>query len=85
MTFRDVESTKKVLADAESHVIDGRNITISLPINTKKSAIQGKSYSTVVVNNILKETTKQAIEQHFLSLEKWTQLCWRTEMSQMEI
>lgn len=70
VTFRDVESAKKVLADAESHVIDGRNITISLPIKTKKSAIQGKSYSTVVVNNILKETTKQAIEQHFSQFGK---------------
>ena len=70
VTFRDVKSARKVLADAESHVIDGQNITIALAKETKKSEVQGKSYSTVVVNNILKETTKQAIEEHFAQFGK---------------
>ena len=70
VTFRDVENAEKVLSDTEPHVIDGRNITISLPIKTEKSAVQGKAYSTVVVNNILKETTKQAIEEHFSQFGK---------------
>ena len=70
VTFRHVKSAQKVLADAESHVIDGQNVTISLPLKTGNKVVQGKADLTVLVNNILKNTSKQDIEEHFSQFGK---------------
>lgn len=70
VTFRHVESARKVLADAESHVIDGQNATIALPMKTEKRVVRGKTDLTVVVSKVFKDTSKQAIEEHFSQFGK---------------
>ena len=67
VTFRHVESAQKVLGDAGCHVIDGQNVKVEIPLKTEKRALdpEGKKGLTVVVNNILNNTSKQVIEEHF--------------------
>ena len=68
VTFRDVESAKRVLA--ESHIIDGRNVTIGVPVNKQKSAVHSKKDSTVLVKNIMKHTSKEVLAEHFCQFGK---------------
>ena len=63
VTFRNVESAQKVLSD--SHIIDGRNVTIAVPVKKQKSAALQKRDKTVLVSNIMHETSKEVIASHF--------------------
>lgn len=63
VTFRDVESVQRVLA--ESHIIDNRNVKIEAAVNKRKSLAYQKRDLTVFVSNIMKHTDKEAIARHF--------------------
>ena len=65
VTFHDVESAKKVLSEADSHIIDGQKVTVAIPLKMKKPPELKKRDLTVTVNNILTNTSKQEIEEHF--------------------
>lgn len=69
VTFRDVKVAQKVLADAESHIVDGQNLKVS-PLRNKKTAVQEMRNLTVLVKNVLNTTSKQAIEEHFSQFGK---------------
>ena len=69
VTFRDVKDAQKVLADVESHEIDGQNLKVA-PLRNQMMAVQGKRNLTVLVKNILRSTSKQTIEEHFSQFGK---------------
>ncbi|XP_078384924.1 uncharacterized protein LOC144667402 [Oculina patagonica] len=63
VTFCNVESARKVLA--ESHIIDGQNVTIAVPVKKQKNAAVQKRDMTVLVSNIMKNTNKEVVARHF--------------------
>ena len=68
VTFCDIESAKKALA--ETHVLNGDDITVGHALKEKKPHYQGKKELMVLVTNILKSTSKEAIENHFSQFGK---------------
>ena len=68
VTFRDVESVHRVLA--ESHVIDNRNVKIEAALNKRKRVAYQKRDLTVLVSNIMKHTDREAIARHFSQFGK---------------
>lgn len=70
VTFCETESTQKVLAEAGSHVIDDRKVTVEIPREAVKQAKPHKRELTVLVTNILNGTNKQAIEGYFSQFGK---------------
>ena len=63
ITFRDVESVQKVLA--ESHFIDNQKIKIEAAGNKRKSVADHKRDLTVLVTNIMKHIDRETIARHF--------------------
>ena len=64
VTFREVEAAQKVLANAQSHTIYGQTLKVG-PLNNRTRFFQDKKNLTVLVENVLNSTSKQAIEEHF--------------------
>ena len=64
VTFRDAEVAQKLLAEEGPHIVDGQKLILA-PLRNKQMAVQEKINSTVFVKNILKNTSKQAVEEHF--------------------
>ena len=65
VTFRDAKSAQKVLARADSHIIDGHNVTVDIPLKMAKPAERQKKELTVLVNKISKNVCRKEIEDHF--------------------
>ncbi|KAJ7379402.1 hypothetical protein OS493_016639 [Desmophyllum pertusum] len=66
LTFSNVETAQTVLADRESHIIDGQNITVGLPSSSNMNARKkDRKDLTVLVTNILNATSKEVIAEHF--------------------
>lgn len=65
VTFRDAKSAQKVLARADSHIIDGHNVTVDIPLKMAKPAERQKKELTVLVNKISENVCKKEIEDHF--------------------
>lgn len=63
VTFYDAESAKKVLVKADPHTIDGQKVTVAKEFSNRP-AVQKRELA-VLVNNISKDTSKQAIQEHF--------------------
>ena len=66
VTYRDVESVHRVLA--ESHFIDGRNVKIEAAL--QKNVANQKRDLTVRVTNIMKDINKETIARHFSQFGK---------------
>ena len=71
VTFYDAGSAQKVLVEADPHIIDGQKVTVQIPKEflSNRPAVQ-KRELTVFVNNISKDTSKQAVEEHFSQFGK---------------
>ena len=63
ITFRNVESVQKVLA--ESHFIDNRKIKIEAAGNKRKSVADHKRDLTVLVTNVMQHIDRETIARHF--------------------
>ena len=63
VTFYDAESAKKVLVKADPHTIDGQKVTVGKEFSNRPA--EQKRELAVLVNNILKDTSKQAVQEHF--------------------
>lgn len=70
VTFYDAESAKKVLVEADPHTIDGQKVTVEIPKEFRNRPAVQKRELAVFVNNISKDTSKQAVEEHFSQFGK---------------
>lgn len=68
VTFSDVESAQSVLT--ENHVINGEDITVGLPLKEKNANDKLKKDLTVLVTNVLANTSKEAVKEHFSQFGK---------------
>ena len=68
VTFSDVETAQSVLA--VTHVIDGENITVGLPVKEKNTNGKLNKDLTVLVKNVLKNISKEVIKDHFSQFGK---------------
>ena len=63
VTFRDVESAQRVLA--ESHFIDNQNVRIEAAENKPKKLVYRKRDLTVLVSSVTKYLDRETIARHF--------------------
>ena len=63
VTFRDVESVQRVLA--ESHFIDDRDVKVEAALNKRKNVANHKRDLTVLVTNIMTDINRETIARHF--------------------
>ena len=71
VTFRDLESARQVIEEAQNghHFIDGHKVRVEIPRLATERIVTKRSLA-VLVDNVLKSTSKEELKKHFSQFGK---------------